>query len=133
MVHMRVVIADDAAFVREVLIQVCKNAGFDVVGEASDGEEAVRLAEVLIPDVMIMDIVMPKKSGIQATKEILEKHPNIKIVACSTEGQETMVVKALEAGCCDFMTKPFQVANVIETLKNSVRSNFDKSIAEDDR
>lgn len=124
---MRIIIADDAAFVREVLIQISKKAGFEVVGEASDGEEAVRKTLELKPDLVIMDIVMPVKSGIQATKEILEKLPKVKIVACSTEGQESMVVKALEAGCCDFMTKPFQVANVIETLKNSLKDSLDKT------
>ncbi len=126
----RILVVDDAAFIREVLSQIAKKAGFEVVGEAEDGEEAVRLASELMPDLIIMDIVMPKKSGIQAAKEIHEKHPAIKIVACSTEGQETMVVKALEAGCCDFMTKPFQVANVIETLKNSLRVKLEQNSEE---
>jgi two-component system chemotaxis response regulator CheY len=117
----KLLVADDAAFVREVLIQIVKKAGFEVVGEAADGEEAVSRALELRPDVVIMDIVMPKKSGIQAAREILEKLPDVKIVACSTEGQETMVVKALEAGCCDFMTKPFQIADVVNILKNSAK------------
>ncbi len=115
----RILIADDAAFIREVLNQIIAKAGFQLVGEACDGEEAVKLALREKPDVIIMDIVMPVKSGIQATAEILEQLPNTKIIACTTEGQESMVFKALEAGCCEYITKPFKVQQMIELIQNS--------------
>ena len=115
----RILVADDAAFIREVLNQIIAKAGFELVGEATDGVEAVDLALKEKPDVIIMDIVMPNKSGIQATSEILEKLPNTKIIACTTEGQESMVFKALEAGCCDYVTKPFKVQQMIQVIVKS--------------
>ncbi|MCB0393536.1 MAG: response regulator [Bdellovibrionales bacterium] len=112
----KVVIVDDAAFVREVLSHLLKRNGFEVVGEACDGEEAVEIVLDRNPDLVIMDIVMPKLSGIEATKRILEKNPNQKIIACSTENSEGMVGKAIEAGCVDFISKPFEGKGVIEIL-----------------
>lgn len=111
-------IVDDAAFVREVLTQILVKHDYEVVGEAQDGEEAVQKAQLLNPDLIIMDIVMPKKSGIQAALEILVNKPTQKILACSTEGSETMVVKALEAGCVDFIVKPFKIEELIKTIKS---------------
>ena len=116
----RILIADDAAFIREVLSQIVAKGGFQLVGEAVDGAEAVEMALREKPDVIVMDIVMPNKSGIQATQEILEKLPRTRIIACTTEGQETMVLKALEAGCCDFVTKPFKVQQMISVIQNSL-------------
>lgn len=116
-----ILVVDDAAFVREVLTQILTKHNFSVVGEAQDGVEAIEKAEELRPDLIIMDIVMPKKSGIQATQEILQKNPDTKVIACSTEGSETMVVKALEAGCVDFVTKPFKIENLIQTIKNQFK------------
>jgi two-component system, chemotaxis family, chemotaxis protein CheY len=116
---LRILVADDAAFIREVLTQIIAKAGFQLVGEATDGAEAVTLALKEKPDVIIMDIVMPNKSGIQATQEILEKLPRTKIIACTTEGQESMVFKALEAGCCDYVTKPFKVQQMIDMIRHS--------------
>ncbi|HEX4923006.1 MAG TPA: response regulator [Bdellovibrionales bacterium] len=115
----RILVADDAAFIREVLTQIIAKAGFELVGEASDGAEAIEIALREKPDVIIMDIVMPNKSGIQATQEILEKLPRTRIIACTTEGQESMVFKALEAGCCDYVTKPFKVQQIIDLIRNS--------------
>jgi len=117
--EIRLLIVDDAAFIREVLIQIAKKAKISVVGEAADGEDALEKALSLKPDIILMDIVMPRKSGIQATKDILAQLPLTKIIACSTEGQESMVVKALEAGCCDYIVKPFDVNNVIKILQNT--------------
>ncbi|MEQ1876948.1 MAG: response regulator [Bdellovibrionia bacterium] len=113
----RILVADDAAFIREVLNQIIAKAGFKLVGEATDGVEAVEIALREKPDVIIMDIVMPNKSGIQAAGEILEKLPETKIIACTTEGQESMVFKALEAGCCDYVTKPFKVEQMIQIIE----------------
>lgn len=117
--EIRLLIVDDAAFIREVLVHIAKKAKIAVVGEAVDGEDALEKALRLKPDIILMDIVMPKKSGIQATKEILAELPQTKIIACSTEGQESMIVKALEAGCCDYIVKPFDVNNVIKILMNT--------------
>ncbi len=116
---MKVLIVDDAAFIREVLAQLLSKHGFEVAGEAVNGAEAIEMARSIQPDIIVMDIVMPEKSGIQATQEILAEFPQIKIVACSTEGSEAMVTKALEAGCCDFIVKPFKIENVVSTLKSA--------------
>lgn len=119
----RVVIVDDAPFVREVFAHILKSTEFQIVDEASDGEEAVTKVLESKPDVVIMDIVMPKKSGLQATVEILEKQPNIKIVACSTEGSEAIIARAIEAGCCDFVLKPFEASKLIQTLRSAVKKS----------
>lgn len=116
---MKVLIVDDAAFIREVLSQLLVKQGFEVIGEAVNGVEAINMAREHKPDIIIMDIVMPEKSGIQATQEILSELPETKIVACSTEGSEAMVTKALEAGCCDFIVKPFKIENVVKALKSA--------------
>jgi two-component system chemotaxis response regulator CheY len=115
-----VVIVDDAAFVREVLHHLLKKNGFDILGEAVNGEEAVRVVRETSPDIVIMDIVMPKMSGIEATKRILSANPSQKVVACSTENSEGMVSQAIEAGCVDFITKPFEGKAVVELLKSII-------------
>jgi two-component system chemotaxis response regulator CheY len=113
----RVLIVDDAAFVREVLTQILQKHGFEVCGEAQNGVEAVEMATSKKPDLILMDIVMPIKSGIQATEEILKSNSSIPIIACSTEGGEAMVARAIGAGCVDFVIKPFQIENLIATIK----------------
>lgn len=118
----KILIVDDAAFIREVLAQILRKNGYEIAGEAANGLEAIQLAQQTNPDLIIMDIVMPEKSGIQATVEILQSSPNTPIVACSTEGSETMVMKAMEAGCCDFITKPFNVDNIVKTVKSILES-----------
>ncbi len=121
----RVVIVDDAPFVREVFVHILKNTEFQVVDEASDGEEAVIKILEAEPDLVIMDIVMPKKSGIQATIEILKHNPNIKIIACSTEGSEAVIARAIDAGCCDYVVKPFEAAQILKTLRSAVIKNME--------
>jgi two-component system chemotaxis response regulator CheY len=118
----RLVIVDDAPFIREVLRNVFLNTEVEVVAEASDGVEAVEMVSKFKPDTVLMDIVMPRKSGIDATIEILKLHPKTKIIACSTVDENAIVLRALDAGCCDFVTKPFKAADVL----NVVRRSFDK-------
>ena len=116
----RVLVADDAPFIREILGHLLTRAGFELCGEAVDGNDVVWKARELRPQVIIMDIVMPRKSGLEATKVILAEQPEMRIIACSTEGSEAMVAHAIEAGCCDFITKPFKNDQVIETIKKAV-------------
>ncbi len=113
----RVLIADDASFMRQMIRENIEPEGYDVDGEATDGVEAVEQSEQLHPDLVTMDIVMPKRSGIDAVKGILEKSPEACVVMCSALGQETLVMEALQAGAKDFIVKPFKPDNVIATLK----------------
>ncbi|MCB9025632.1 MAG: response regulator [Bdellovibrionaceae bacterium] len=116
----KLAVADDAPFIREIIKQILiKDPGLEYVGEAHNGEEAVIMAQKLCPEVILMDIVMPKKNGIQAAKEILEKQPQIKIIAFSTLDQEDMLLRALDAGCCNFLVKPFESKDVIDIIYKS--------------
>jgi len=113
----KLVIVDDAPFIREVLKHIFSSTEITVVGEAQDGEEAVSLVSEVQPDVVLMDIVMPRKSGIEATSEILKHSPNVKVVACSTVDQNSMVMRALDAGCCNYVVKPFKAEDVLKAVR----------------
>jgi two-component system chemotaxis response regulator CheY len=118
----RLVVADDAPFIREIVRHIVAKHGIEVVAEAIDGEEAVHMTLMHRPDVVLMDIIMPKKTGIEAAKEIVAQDPSMKIIAFSTADQEAMVLQALEAGCCSFIVKPFKGAELIEVIKRSIES-----------
>ncbi len=110
-------IVDDAPFIREVLTSALAQEGFDVIGQAQDGAEAVKMSEKLQPDLIIMDIIMPHITGLQATVQILEQNPSIKIVACSTMDDDGMINRAYEAGCVGYIKKPFERNNLIKTIR----------------
>ncbi len=113
----RVLVADDASFMRQMIREIVEAEGFEVCGEASDGVEAVDEYKRLQPDVVTMDIVMPRKSGIDAVRGIIALNPGACVVMCSALGQETLVTEAIQAGAKDFIVKPFKPDAVIETLK----------------
>ncbi len=113
----RVLVADDASFMRQMIREIVEAEGFEVCGEASDGVEAVDEYKRLQPDVVTMDIVMPLKSGIDAVRGIMALDPSACVVMCSALGQETLVTEAIQAGAKDFIVKPFKPDAVIETLK----------------
>ncbi|HEY8530892.1 MAG TPA: response regulator [Limnochorda sp.] len=120
---MRVLVVDDTAFMRLTLRRTLERFGHEVVGEAADGEEAVQLYNELRPDLVTMDITMPKMDGITAIREIRKGDPRAKIIVCSAMGQKPMVIEALEAGAQDFLVKPFdaeRVREAIERLNGSV-------------
>jgi len=112
----RVLIADDASFMRQMIREIIEPEGYEVVGEATDGVEAVEQYEQLDPDLVTMDIVMPKRSGIDAVKGILAEDAQAQVVMCSALGQETLVQEALQAGAKDFIVKPFKPDAVLSTL-----------------
>jgi two-component system chemotaxis response regulator CheY len=113
----RVLIVDDAAFMRMLLKDIITKAGYEVVGEASNGAEAVEKYRELKPDIVTMDITMPEMNGIEAIKKIREFAPDAKIIVCSAMGQQAMVVEAIQAGAKDFIVKPFQHSRVVEALQ----------------
>jgi two-component system, chemotaxis family, chemotaxis protein CheY len=112
----KILIVDDAKFMRLTLSNILQKANHEIVGEAENGEEAVELYEKEIPDLVTMDITMPEKNGIVALREIKEKYPDAKIIMCSAMGQQKMVVEAIEAGAKDFIVKPFDESRVIEAI-----------------
>jgi two-component system chemotaxis response regulator CheY len=108
---------DDLPFIKMVLKDLVEKAGFRVVGEASDGEEALRLFEEKRPDIVLMDITMPKMDGLTALKKILEKDPEAKIIMCSALGQQRLILQAIQLGAKDFIVKPFRPERVIGSIK----------------
>lgn len=119
----KLVIVDDAPFIREVLRHIFASTEIDVVGEAQDGEDAVTLVRKLRPQVVLMDIVMPRKSGIEAAGEIVKEFPDTRVVACSTVDQNSMVMRALDAGCCNYVVKPFKAEDVLSAVRAAARLN----------
>jgi two-component system chemotaxis response regulator CheY len=110
----RVLIVDDALFMRTMLRNIFVESGFEVVGEAGNGIEAVERFRALSPDLTTMDIVMPERSGIEALKQIIALDPRARVVMCSALGQESLIIEAIEAGARDFIVKPFKPAKVVE-------------------
>lgn len=117
----RILIADDALFMRNMIKEVFAGDEFEVVGEATNGVEAVEKYRELKPDVTTMDIVMPQKSGIEAVRDIVKINKDAKIVMCSALGQESLVMEAIEAGAADFIVKPFKPEKVVEIVKKVVQ------------
>ena len=113
----RILVADDASFMRQMIREIVEAEGYEVCGEASDGIEAVELFKELHPDICTMDIVMPRRSGIDAVRAVVELDPSARIVMCSALGQETLVTEAMQAGAKDFIVKPFKPDSVLSTLK----------------
>ena len=112
----RVLIVDDAAFMRKVLSDALSSGGHEVVGEAANGIEAVQRFQELRPEVTTLDITMPEKDGLAALADIMAADPSAKVVMCSALGQESKVLEAIKLGAKDFVVKPFQSARVIEAV-----------------
>jgi two-component system chemotaxis response regulator CheY len=113
----KVLVVDDAAFMRNMIKDVFGSMpGFTVIGEASNGVEAIEKYKELRPDLVTMDIVMPLKSGIEAAREITNADHEARIIMCSALGQESLVMEAIDAGASDFIVKPFKVEKVQEVV-----------------
>lgn len=112
----KILLVDDAAFMRMTIKNCLSKAGYTNLMEASDGEIAVETYKNEKPDLVIMDITMPNKDGIQALQAIKAMDPNAKVVMCSAMGQETMVVEAIQLGALDFIVKPFKPDRILQTV-----------------
>ena len=112
----KILICDDALVMRMVIKKEIEKLGYEVVAEASDGEEAVELYKEYKPDITTMDITMPKKSGIVALQEIMAFDKNAKVVMVSAMGQEEWVKQSIIAGAKNFIVKPFTPDKLHEVL-----------------
>ncbi|MDO9539798.1 MAG: response regulator [Methanocalculus sp.] len=118
----RILIVDDTMFMRTLLKNILFSGGHEIVGEAADGTEAVAKYQDLKPDLVTMDVVMPKMNGIEALKEIKKMDPNAKVVMCTAVGQEQMVKLAIKSGARGYVVKPFQAPKVLDEVKNVLAS-----------
>ncbi len=116
----KVMIVDDAAFMRMMLKDILTKNGYEVIGEAGNGAQAVESYSELKPDLVTMDITMPEMDGITAVKEIRKINPEAKIVMCSAMGQQAMVIDAIQSGARDFIVKPFQAERVLEAISKAL-------------
>lgn len=116
----KILVVDDAAFMRMMIKDILVKNGYQVVGEAADGKQAVEKYRELRPDLVTMDITMPEMDGIQALKEIRKIDPNAKVIMCSAMGQQAMVIDAIQAGAKDFIVKPFQADRVLEAIRKTL-------------
>src|SRR4051794_1327 len=112
----RVLVVDDAAFMRKVVSDALKGGGHEVIGEASNGVEAVARYQELQPELMTLDITMPEMDGLAALKEIIAIDPRARIIMCSALGQESKVLEAIKAGAKDFVVKPFKADRVLDAV-----------------
>ena len=111
-----VLVCDDAVFMRTLLSDILSQSGFEVIGEAETGVQAIERYKQLRPDLVTMDIVMPDMGGIDAVREIVKVDPGAKVLMCSAMGQQALVVEAIQAGAKDFVVKPFQPSRVLEAV-----------------
>ena len=111
-----ILLCDDALFMRTMLRGIVSQAGYEVVGEAENGRVAVELYVATRPDIVIMDMVMPELSGVDAVRAIRHFDSSARIAMCSAMGQQQLVTDALEAGAGGFITKPFTPSRVLEAL-----------------
>ena len=115
-----VLVCDDAIFMRTMIADILSQAGFEVVGEAESGVQAIEKYRQLKPDMVTMDIVMPDMGGIDAVREICKEDPDARVLMCSAMGQQALVVEAIQAGAKDFIVKPFQPSRVLEAVQRVI-------------
>ena len=115
----KVLLADDTQLMRELLRDALDREQFEIVGEALTGEEAVIKYDELTPDLVIMDINMPKMNGIEALQVIMKKHPDAKVLMCSDQKYQGMILRAIKNGAKDFIVKPFKKEDVLEAVNKA--------------
>ena len=122
--RIRVMIVDDHSIVRVGLQQVLDQSGeFEVVGQAADGEEAVRVAADVSPDVVVMDVMMPKKDGVEACREIMESAPETRVLMLTAATEEDAVVEAVAAGATGYLQKETDMGQLLSALRNVALGN----------
>jgi DNA-binding NarL/FixJ family response regulator len=114
----KVVLVDDHDLLRRGIRTMLESEGFDVVGEAADGSKVLQLMEESLPDVVLIDVVMPNKDGIDATREIKDSFPNVGVVVLSGHDDQQFVFDALKAGASGYLLKTAELEDVVDTVKS---------------
>ncbi|MDQ7095660.1 response regulator [Desulfosporosinus sp. PR] len=122
---MRILVVDDSLFMRKIIRVVVEKAGHQVIGEASNGQEAICQYKDLKPELVIMDITMPIVSGLESLKEILRLNPDANVLMCSAMGQEAYIKESIKNGAKGFVIKPINEMLLLEEIERIV-SDFEK-------
>ena len=123
--RIRVMVVDDHEIVRIGLKQVLDLSGeFEVVGQAADGEEAVRVAAEVSPDLVLMDVIMPRKDGVEACREIMESAPNVRVVMLTASSAEDAVVESVAAGASGYLLKETDMEQLLSALRSAAVGDF---------
>ncbi|RTQ52339.1 response regulator [Hymenobacter gummosus] len=117
----RILIVDDSFYMRTMLKNMLTDAGYDVVGEAANGQQARELATETKPDLITLDVILPDNTGLEVLKDIRQELPEVKIVMCSAVGQEVIVNEALESGASAYIVKPFSEDKVLEIVGGALQ------------
>ena len=113
----KVLVVDDALFVRAAVKKYVEKAGHEVVGEAGDGQEAIEVFEEVRADAVIMDVTMPRMSGLEALQALKKIEPSVKVIMCSAMGQQEAIATAIQYGATDFVIKPFTEEQIVAKIK----------------
>ena len=117
----RILLADDLSFMRMIQKETLEDNGYVVVGEASDGIEAIEKFKSLRPEIVILDITMPNMNGLDAMHKIFEIDRQAKIIMCSALGQQQLIVEAIKSGVKDFIVKPFKPERMISAIEKALK------------
>ena len=123
---LKVLIVDDSLIVRNTLKQKFEDLGYEVVGLASSGKEAILLNSRLKPDLITMDITMPLMNGIEATQHILFEFPEVKILMITSHGEEDLVMDAIASGADGYLLKPITHGNILTALNKLYEKENEK-------
>lgn len=117
----RILIVDDSFYMRTMLKNMLTDAGYDVVGEAANGQQALEMAASAKPDLITLDVILPDNTGLDVLKGIRQNDPDVKVVMCSAVGQEVIVNEALESGASAYIVKPFSEEKVLEIVGGALQ------------
>jgi two-component system chemotaxis response regulator CheY len=118
-------VADDALIIRQIIKDMAASAGWTIIGEATNGQEAVERYRQLRPDAVILDLVMPEHDGLYALRGIMEFDPEAKVLVVSALEQRGVLKEAFKSGAADFVSKPFDKENLQATLAQLVSEHGD--------
>jgi len=117
-----ILIADDLSFMRMIQKEILTERGYTIVGEASDGAEAVNKYNELHPDLVLLDITMPNMNGLEAMRKIFAADPRARVIMCSALGQQNLIVEAIKAGVKDFIVKPFKPERILSAIEKALKA-----------
>lgn len=113
----RILVVDDSYYMRTILKNMIMDAGYTIVDEAANGQDAISMAIKEQPDLITLDLILPDNSGLDVLKKIKEDNPDIHVIVVSAVGQENIVQQAMEIGAAAYIVKPFEEQKVVNTIK----------------